>query len=471
MKNRIIPVYFLLTTIIFAGIVVAESTDPRRPNVIVIYSDDQGTLDLGCYGTVDIRTPHLDGLAATGLRFTQMYAPAPVCSPSRAGLLTGKIPHRAGVPGNVSSTAGGGGMPASETTIAEVFKAAGYATGHFGKWHLGYTPATMPLNQGFDVSYGHIGGCIDNYSHFFYWDGPNRHDLWKNGVEVFEPGEYFPRRMTDECLDFIEANREKPFFIYLAYNVPHYPVQPTEQWRRFYHTIPPLEVPYFQPTLTSGDNMPQLDPLTIRGLYCAFVSSMDEQIGRVVETLDRSGLLENTIIVFQADQGHSFEARTAFGGGYAGGFRGGKFSLFEGGIRVPSVISWPGGLPRNQVRDQMVHACDWYPTLAELCGVNVPNEPELDGKSLVSCLTDNSPTPHESLYWQSGNQWAVRKGNWKLYANPQDPSSLAPMPEKDARLFLGNLKTDPGERTNLAEQRQEIVEELLTLQKQYEGRN
>ena len=474
MKNHVFPAYCFLFAIVMAhavaGTIAAEPVDKKRPNVILIYSDDQGALDLGCYGTSDIQTPHLDSLAATGIRFTQMYAPASICSPSRAGLMTGKIPKRAGVPSNVSSTAGEHGMPATETTIAEIFKAAHYTTGHFGKWHLGYTPETMPLNQGFDISYGHMGGCIDNYSHFFYWDGPNRHDLWKNGVEVFEPGEYFPKRMTDECLGFIETNREKPFFIYLAYNVPHYPLQPTEQWRKYYHSISPLDVPFVQPTRKDGDNMPQLDPLTIRGLYCAFVSSMDEQIGRVLETLDQLGLRENTIVLFQADQGHSFEARTSFGGGNAGLFRGGKFSLFEGGLRVPSVISWPSGLPQGELRDQMAFACDWYPTLAQLCGVSVPNKADLDGKSVASCLLDNTPSPHESLYWQLGDQWAVRKGDWKLYANPQDPSTSVPMPEKDAKLFLSNLRDNPQERTNDAEQRKEIVEELLAIQKQYDAR-
>ena len=216
--------------------------------------------------------------------------------------------------------------------------------------------------------------------------------------------------------------------------------------------------------------MPQLDPLTVRSLYCAFVSSMDEQIGRVLESLDQLGLRENTIVVFQADQGHSFEARTGFGGGYAGVFRGGKFSLFEGGIRVPSVISWPNGLPQNHVRDQMTFACDWYPTLAELCGVDIPNKPDLDGKSIVSCLADNAPSPHESLYWRSGNQWAVRRGDWKLYANPQDSSTSGSMPEKDAGFFLSNLKDDPGERTNHAEQHKAIVAEMLVFQEQYETR-
>ena len=156
----------------------------ERPNVLVIYADDLGSMDVGCYGSDELQTPHLDALAARGVRFTQMYAPSAICSASRAGLLTGRLPARAGVPGNVSSAKGVPGMPTSEITMAEMFREAGYATGHIGKWHLGYTPETMPNGQGFDHSFGHMGGCIDNYSHFFYWQGPNRHDLWRDGKEV-----------------------------------------------------------------------------------------------------------------------------------------------------------------------------------------------------------------------------------------------------------------------------------------------
>jgi arylsulfatase A-like enzyme len=156
-----------------------------KPNVIFILADDQGSVDLGCYGAKDLHTPHTDAIAARGVRFTQFYSAAAVCSPSRAGALTGRWPARAGVPGNVSSQKGGrGGLPPEERTMAEVFKAAGYATAHIGKWHLGYTPETSPRAQGFDHSFGHMGGCIDNYSHFFYWQGPNRHDLWRDGTEV-----------------------------------------------------------------------------------------------------------------------------------------------------------------------------------------------------------------------------------------------------------------------------------------------
>jgi Arylsulfatase A and related enzymes len=163
-----------------------------KPNVLLILSDDQGTVDTHVYGAKDLKTTHLDDLAARGVHFTQFYAAAPVCSPSRAGLLTGRVPPRAGVPGNVSSQRGDAGMPADEVTIAEMLEHHGYVTGHVGKWHLGYTPETMPNGQGFHYSFGHMGGCIDNYSHFFYWNGPNRHDLWLNGKEVWRDGEYFP---------------------------------------------------------------------------------------------------------------------------------------------------------------------------------------------------------------------------------------------------------------------------------------
>jgi arylsulfatase A len=202
-----------------------QAAESQRPNVIVILTDDQGSIDANCYGATDLVTPAIDGLAERGVMLTQFYAAAPVCSPSRAGLITGRYPIRAGVPGNVSSQQGQAGMPAEQITMGDTFQAAGYATAHIGKWHLGYTPETMPNNQGFDHSFGHMGGCIDNYSHFFYWQGPNRHDLWRNGVEVFYDGRYFPDLMVDETVRFIDQREEKPFFVYFALNLPHYPYQ------------------------------------------------------------------------------------------------------------------------------------------------------------------------------------------------------------------------------------------------------
>lgn len=310
----------------------AQQTKPAatgKPNVIVIYTDDQGTLDLNIYGAKDLYTPHMDALARSGVRFTQFYAAAPVCSPSRASLLTGRYPQRAQLTGNAPGDYGAkGGMPTEQFTMAEMFRAAGYTTGHLGKWHLGYSEPTMPLAQGFDYSFGFMGGCIDNYSHFFYWAGPNRHDLWRNGKEIWEDGKYFPAITTNEVNMFMEKNKSKPFFIYWALNNPHYPLQGTDKWRKYYKDLP-----------------------SPRDKYAAVISTMDEQIGQVMAKIKSLGISEKTIVVFQSDHGFSEEERTFSGGGFAGPYRGSKFSLFEGGIRIPAFISWPGHIASNQVRD------------------------------------------------------------------------------------------------------------------------
>ncbi len=221
-------------SLMLPGAVFGQRRAVRKPNVVLIFTDDQGTIDVNCYGSKDLYTSNLDRLAKEGTRFTQFYVGAPVCSPSRAALMTGRYPQGAGVPGNVSSQPGHAGMPTEQVTIAEMMKSAGYVTGHVGKWHLGYTPETMPNGQGYDSSFGHMGGCIDNYSHFFYWSGPNRHDLWRNGQEVWRDGEFFGELMVDECKKFIDKNKRKPFFLYWAINMPHYPLQGTEKWRKKY---------------------------------------------------------------------------------------------------------------------------------------------------------------------------------------------------------------------------------------------
>ncbi|MBI2422067.1 MAG: sulfatase-like hydrolase/transferase [Candidatus Hydrogenedentes bacterium] len=400
---------------------------------------------MGAYGAGDLSTPNMDALAARGVRFTQFYAPAPVCSPSRAGLLTGRYPVRAGVPGNVSSRAGDAGMPTEQVTIAETFKAAGYATAHIGKWHLGYTPETMPNGQGFDHSFGHMGGCIDNYSHYFYWEGPNRHDLHRNGEEVHYPGRFFPDLMVDEAKEFMATHRDAPFFLYFAFNVPHYPYQGTPEWLQYYRE--------------RGVASP-------RDLYAAFLSTQDACLGRLMAFLDEQGLRENTIVVFQSDHGHSTEERAHGGGGSAGPYRGAKFSMFEGGIRIPAIISWPGRLPEGEVRAQVGHGCDWLPTLAELCGVPLVNE-DIDGKSLAGMIRGGSESPHTVLHWQTGlgenAPWAVREGDWKLLGHPQDTSlGNVKLPELPAH-FLVNVKEDPAEQNNLADLNPDKVQHLEAL--------
>ena len=431
----------LLLALLCLGTILGDGQAAENaPNVMLIYTDDQGSLDAHCYGSHDLVTPTQDRLAATGIRFTQMYSPSAICSASRAGLLTGRFPARAGVPGNVSSSKGHAGMPASEVTIAEALKAAGYRTGHVGKWHLGYDDKTMPNGQGFDSSYGHMGGCIDNYSHFFYWNGPNRHDLWRNGTEIWEDGQFFPDLMVRECKDFLEKESAKPFFLYWAINVPHYPMQGTEKWRKQYKQ---LEAP--------------------RRMYAEFVSTMDEKVGEVLNHLQQLGLRDNTIVIFQSDHGHSTEERAFFGGGNAGPYRGAKGCLFEGGIRVPSFVSWPAKIPSGEVREQMVFGCDWYPTILDLCGVSQPKH-HLDGKSLKSVLLDNSESPHDELFWElgSGNkpQMAIRQGDWKLLVNPQDRSKKAEL-KPSVRVFLSNLKNDVGEMSNVAAQHPDVVKRLM----------
>jgi arylsulfatase A-like enzyme len=430
---------------LLALLVFASGRAAEKPNVIVILADDQGSVDLGCYGAKDLHTPHLDALAKRGVRFTQFYSAAPVCSPSRAGLLTGRWPVRAGVPNNCASQAGGkGALPPEEVTMAEMFRAGGYATAHIGKWHVGYTPETLPRAQGFDHSFGHMGGCIDNFSHFFYWSGPNIHDLWRNGAEVFHDGEFFPDLMVREAAQFMERNRDRPFFIYYALNTPHYPYQGDAKWLEHFKHLP--------------------HP---RRLYAAFLAAQDERLGKLFASVDALGLRGRTIIVFQSDNGHSTEERAHFGGGGAGPYRGAKFSLFEGGIRLPAIISWPGGLPQNEVRDQAGHACDWLPTLAELAGVKPPAA-KFDGRSLVKVIHDAaaaSPHANHPLHWQVGAgpnaDWAVRDGDWKLIGRTRDTSDgRQPSPVSN---FLVNLKSDPGEITNLAGQHPDIVARLRKL--------
>lgn len=439
--------YKVLLVLIGLGVVAQPparaqqtTTGNKRPNVILIYTDDQGTGDMNIFGAKDLFTPNMDRLAKRGVRFTQFYTAAPVCSPSRASLLTGRFPQRAGLSTNASSEKGNAGMPASQFTMGELFKSAGYTTAHIGKWHVGYTPETMPNGQGFDYSFGFMGGCIDNYSHFFYWNGPNRHDLWRNGEEIWEDGAYFPDLMVKETNKFLESRlgADNPFFIYFAINVPHYPLQGEEKWRDFYKDLP-----------------------SPRSNYAAFISTMDEKIGMVLHKLDELGMTNNTIVVFQSDHGHSTEIRTFGGGGSAGPYRGSKFSVFEGGIRIPAIISWPGSLPENEVRNQLAVNVDWFPTLAELCSIPLPAR-KIDGKSLVPVIrSTKAPDAHEIFFWQSGGgnepQWAVRKGDWKLMHNPMQAEPAEMGADK---LFLVNMKTDSTERRNEASRNPRIVRAL-----------
>ncbi|MFP4499661.1 MAG: sulfatase-like hydrolase/transferase [Candidatus Hydrogenedentota bacterium] len=418
---------------------MAAAQGKRPPNIIVILADDQGSLDANCYGAEDLYTPNIDALAKRGVRFTQFYVGAPVCSPSRACLLTGKYPHAAGVPGNVGQD---NGLPNEQVTLAEVFKSAGYKTACFGKWHLGHKPELSPNAQGFDEFFGHKHGCIDNYSHFFYWSGPNRHDLWRNEDMVWEDGEFFPDLVVRESHRFIEENQDQPFFMFLPFNVPHYPYQGTEAHRERYED---MEHP--------------------RNKYAAFISTMDEKIGEVMGKVDELGLREDTIIVYLSDHGHSTEERAFFGGGWAGPYRGHKFTLWEGGIRVPCIISWPGTLPEGETRDQLGHSMDWLPTLAALAGVD-PGDHKIDGLDISGVIREGAGSPHEVVQWDSGGSWAVREGPWKLVANGHGTTHRGKKLEK-VPFFLSNLDEDVTETVNLADDHPEMVRRMRDLHREW----
>jgi len=438
---------------VFSFIFTQNLYSQKQPNVIIILTDDQGAVDLNIYGAKDLYTPNMDRIAKEGTMFTQFYAGAPVCSPSRAALLTGKTNLKAGLEGNVPVPEYADrwqqyGLPSSEITLAEMLKKNGYYTALIGKWHLGHRPENLPNAQGFDYFFGHQRGCIDNYSHTFYWDGPNKHDLYRNVEEVYYDGMHFSDLMVDEIKQIIDTKKTEPFFIYWAFNAPHYPYQGTKKWLDYYKDLP-----------------------TPRKEYAAFISNTDEKIGAVLDYLEQHQLREDTIIIFQSDHGHSLEERAFWGGGSAGIFRGSKFSLFEGGIRVPALISYPKKLPKNQTVDVACIEMDWFATLAAL--TQTPITETIDGQNLLPLIENPKlPSPHKVMHWQFGSyddskaQWAIRKGDWKLIGNLNEPRGKNQKNFK-ADLFLVNLNEDPREQHNLVDQKPQITSELLELHQKW----
>jgi len=394
----------------------------ERLNVILILSDDQGSLDLGCYGADDLVTPHLDRLAASGVRFTDFYANAPICMPSRVSLLTGRDYPRGLLPGQ--------GLRPDEITVAELLGRAGYRTALFGKWHLGYTPEMSPNAQGFDEFVGHLTGTLDAYSHFFYVEGVNRHVLRRNGESYQRPGKYLPDLLVEEATRFIDESGQDPFFLYLPFAIPHYPVQPRRQDRELYER--------------SGMEDKR------RVLYGAYLTTLDDCVGRVLAAVEARGLTDRTLVIFLSDHGHSTEERAFGGGGQAGPYRGHKQTLWEGGIRVPCIASCPGRIPAGQVRHQPAIAMDWLPTMAEFCDVPLPDDRPIDGRSLAAVLaSDEAPPPHQRLHWvHYDGSFAVREGPWKLHSALEER-------------WLSNLEADPGERVNLVEKELDRVRVMV----------
>jgi arylsulfatase A-like enzyme len=425
-----------------AASLAAQPAAPR-PNFVIILTDDHGYADLGCHGAVDLKTPHIDALAASGARMTNWYAMAPMCAPSRASLLTGRYPQRCGVALN------GLELPPSERTVASLLKQAGYVTGITGKWHLGSRDETAPTGHGFDSFYGFHSGCIDFFSHRYYWGEPktvNYHDLWRNRTEIFEDGQYFTELVAREATRFIAENRARPFFLYVAFNAPHYPMHAP---RKYLERFPKLDLE--------------------RRTYGAMIAAVDDGIGEIVSTLRRHGLLENTMIFFGADNGATREPRAGLnqkppGAGHNTPYRGYKFSLFDGGMHVPGILTWPARIPRGQTIREIGCHLDLLPTICAAAGAPVARGVTIDGRDILPMVAERATSPHDALCWASGGQTAVRRGPWKLVRN----GFLADGPGRqrfsgDDEVFLSNLDEDPGESRNLRRQRPEVVDELLTL--------
>ncbi|MFC1652431.1 sulfatase-like hydrolase/transferase [Planctomycetota bacterium] len=431
-----------------------------RPNVVIILTDDQGTLDARCFGSTDLYTPAIDNLARHGVRFTQAYAHT-VCCPTRAMLMTGRHPQRSNVSGWTQGPMRGPkgrNMLRREVTLAEAFQAADYQTALFGKWHLGAHPDHGPMKQGFDEFFGLRDGFIDNMVHY-QLHRTGFHDLYEGTTEIFARGSYFPDLMTDRALSFIDRNQDRPFFLYYAMNIPHYPEQAMVRHLDRYKDLP--------------------EP---RRSYAAMVSTTDDYIGRVITRLESLDLLEKTIVVFMSDNGHSEEDYQIAvdshlsgypkghnygangGGGNTGRWLGAKGSFLEGGIRVPAILSFPGKVPEGEVRTQAITAMDWYPTLLNLCGIDIPDGVKLDGHSIVPLVDDaGAPSAYETMYWQWFDRWAVREGDWKLLVNPSQGQSLA----KLEGVHLGNLGDEHPEAANHTMDRPDLVERLTDLHQQW----
>jgi len=411
-----------------------------RPNIVVIYADDLGYGDISCFGSDDVRTPHLDRLAARGLRLTNWYSNSPVCSPSRAALLTGLHPVHAGVQEILGGKRGTPGLP-EQPTLATRLREEGYATGLFGKWHLGTSEGYRPLDRGFDRHFGFLAGCVDYYSHIFYWgQGVNPvHDLWDDESESWDNGRYLTEVIAEKASEFIESQGGDPFFCFVPFNAPHYPMHAPKEY---------------------VDRFPDLPE--DRRIMAAMIAAMDDGIGRILDTLEERGLAENTIVFFSSDNGPSTESRNwlngeeiDYQGGSTGGLRGHKGSLFDGGIRVPAIVSWPAALPQGATWAEPAAMMDVVPTVLDAVGL--PAAPEVDGVSVLSAWQAQDATPERTLFWEYGPQLAARRGPWKLTTSARE---YLGGPFEIGSVVLVNLDEDPAESVDVSAQHPEIAAAL-----------
>jgi arylsulfatase A-like enzyme len=422
----------LATTSPAAVPLAAAEATARRPNIVYILADDQGWKDVGFHGSA-VRTPTLDKLAAGGVRLEQFYA-QPMCTPSRAALLTGRYPHRYGLQTLVIPSAGSYGLPTDEWILPQMLKSAGYRTAIVGKWHLGHADRKYwPRQRGFDHQYGPLLGEIDYFTHSAH----GKRDWFRDNVPVDEQG-YVTHLIGNDAVRLIEGqDKTVPLFLYLAFTAPHAPYQAPQKYLDLY----------------AGEKDP-----AVRA-YRAMITAMDEEIGRVVDALSRRGMLEDTLIVFQSDNGGPRDAQ--FTGEVDmskstipadnGPWRDGKASLYEGGTRVAALASWAGRIKPGTVVDEPIHIVDMYPTLARLAGASVEKAKALDGVDVWPTLAEGKPSPRrEVVYGIEPFRGAIRKGRWKLVWKATLPSKTE----------LFDLASDPSEKTNVAEANPQVVAEL-----------
>ncbi|MFZ5831388.1 MAG: sulfatase-like hydrolase/transferase [Planctomycetota bacterium] len=418
MRVLVSHAFLAVLPVAFSSVAVAAE---GPPNIVVILADDLGYADLGCQGCTDIPTPHIDSIAESGVRCTSGYATHPVCSPSRAGLLSGMYQHRFGFEHNSGPeryAAENFGLPRNIPTLAEKLKAAGYATGMVGKWHIGFKEGLRPHERGFDYHYGFLSGA-----HNYLPDQPDNDSIIRNGVPVTDEKEYLTDAFGRESAAFIERSKGGRFFLYLAFNAVHAPLQATSQYE---------------------SRFPQIEDRE-RKTYAGMLTAMDDAVGRVLETLRKNQLEQNTLIVFYSDNGGPTAQTTSRNDP----LRGYKGQVLEGGIRVPFLIQWKGKLPGGKVFDPMVMGFDVHATALAAAGIVPAADKRLDGVDLVPFLTgERSGVPHETLFWRAGPQRAVRAGNWKLLQALQQPPQLY------------NLRDDIGESTDLAAKQPEKLKEL-----------
>jgi arylsulfatase A-like enzyme len=424
---------------LFVGLLGSAIADAGKPNFVVIFTDDQGYGDLGCYGGKHVDTPRLDQMAAEGAALTSFYVAAPVCTPSRAGLMTGCYPKRidmaTGSSFGVLLAGDRKGLNPDEVTIAEVLKSVGYKTGMFGKWHLGDQPAFLPTRQGFDEFFGipfshDIHPFHPRQNHFKFPPLPLLEG--EKVIELDPDADFLTKRITEHAVAFIEQNRDNPFFLYVPHPIPHKPL----------HVSPPF-MKGVAPEITDKlkDECKSIDYKTRDKLFRQAIAEIDWSVGQILDTLKANGLDENTLVIFTSDNGPAI--------GSAGPLKGRKGSTNEGGMREPTVIRWPGRIPAGKPNDELMTAMDLLPTFARLAGAKVPDDRVIDGKDIWPTLTGKAGTPHETFFYHGGNTLrAVRSGKWKLHVNKGKP----------VQLF--DLETDIGERKNLIKAHPDVVKRL-----------